>query len=425
MTETITGEPANSPHPLSRARAEQHDRDDPLALMRRRFDLPGGLIYLDGNSLGALPRGVAARLGEVTRHEWGDKLIAGWWQGWMDLPRQTGARIAPLIGADPDHVVACDSTSLNLYKLAAAALLARPDRSVILSDADNFPTDLYMFEGLSTLMGKAVELRTVPRAAIMDHLTTDVALLSLSHVDYRTAEQWDMAALTHAAHKVGALSLWDLSHSAGAVAVDLAGAQADMAVGCGYKFLNGGPGAPAYLYVAPDLCNTLVNPLSGWMGHQAPFDFAPRYQPAEGIDRFACGTPPVLGLAALDRALEVFADVDLPALYAKGQALCALFLALTKDLPGICALSPTKDIPRGCHVALSHRQAKTIMAQLASRGVVGDFRPPDVMRFGFSALYCRYVDVWDAAHALALEIGKSEDGLSDNQAHPSPPHPAP
>lgn len=265
MTETITGEPANSPHPLSRARAEQHDRDDPLALMRRRFDLPGGLIYLDGNSLGALPRGVAARLGEVTRHEWGDKLIAGWWQGWMDLPRQTGARIAPLIGADPDHVVACDSTSLNLYKLAAAALLARPDRSVILSDADNFPTDLYMFEGLSTLMGKAVELRTVPRAAIMDHLTTDVALLSLSHVDYRTAEQWDMAALTHAAHKVGALSLWDLSHSAGAVAVDLAGAQADMAVGCGYKFLNGGPGAPAYLYVAPDLCNTLVNPLSaGW-----------------------------------------------------------------------------------------------------------------------------------------------------------------
>ncbi|GER08028.1 hypothetical protein JCM17843_23380 [Kordiimonadales bacterium JCM 17843] len=226
MTETMPGEPANSPHPLSRARAEQHDRDDPLALMRRRFDLPGGLIYLDGNSLGALPRGVAARLGEITRHEWGDKLIAGWWQGWMDLPRQTGARIAPLIGADPDYVIACDSTSLNLYKLAAAALLARPDRSVILSDAGNFPTDLYMFEGLSTLMGKAVELRTVPRAAIMEHLTTDVALLSLSHVDYRTAEQWDMAALTHAAHKVGALSLWDLSHSAGAVAVDLAGAQA-------------------------------------------------------------------------------------------------------------------------------------------------------------------------------------------------------
>ncbi|GAK33643.1 kynureninase [alpha proteobacterium Q-1] len=400
----------------TRAQIEAMDQADPLLLMRRRFDLPGGLIYLDGNSLGALPRGVAAHLGEVTRQQWGDRLIAGWSEGWMDLPLKTGALIAPLIGADEDEVIACDSTSINLFKLAAAALLARPDRSVILSEEGNFPTDLYMFDGLArlaSLAGRPIHLRTVSADHLIDALDEDVALLALTHVNFRTARAHDMANLSAAAHQKGALCLWDLSHSVGAVAVDLHQSGADLAVGCGYKFLNGGPGAPAFLYVAKAMQNKLDNPLAGWMGHRDPFAFAPGYEPAPDIRRFACGTPPILGLSALHQALTLFSEVDLEALFEKGQALCDVFLSLIARHADLCVLSPTKRGARGCHVALAHPDARAITGRLAARGVVVDFRPPDIMRFGFAALYCRYIDAYDAAMILNSECCVSPQALAD------------
>ncbi|MCL4673248.1 MAG: aminotransferase class V-fold PLP-dependent enzyme, partial [Sphingomonadaceae bacterium] len=312
------------------ARARELDAADPLAHYRDRFDLPEGVIYLDGNSLGALPKATPARLEQVVRGEWGSDLIRSWNSaGWIDLPQRVGAKIAPLIGAQPHEVIACDSTSVNLFKLIAAALArqkssGRPDRKVILSEPGNFPTDLYMIAGLEA-QGLATR-RLAERERLVEALDGDVALLLLTHVHYKTGALHDMAALTEAAHRAGALVLWDLSHSGGALPVDLGGCEADFAVGCGYKYLNGGPGAPAYAFVAERHHGALEQPLTGWMGHAAPFAFTDDYAPAPGVARLLCGTPPILGLAALEVGVDLVAEIGVERLYAKSQALSAFLL---------------------------------------------------------------------------------------------------
>lgn len=387
------------------------DAADPLAALRARFVLPEGLIYLDGNSLGALPAGTAARLRGVVEQEWGSSLIAGWnVHDWVGASRRVGARIAPLIGAEPEATVVADSTSVNLYKLIVAALKARPGRRVILSEPGNFPTDLYMADGAAwTVPG--TEVRTAPADRIADAIDEDVALVLLTHVHYRTGFKHDMAAITRAAHRRGALALWDLSHSVGAVAIDLAGCGADLAVGCGYKYLNGGPGAPAFLYVAPRHHAALRSPLSGWFGHAAPFAFDDGYAAAPGIDRFLCGTPPVLGLAALDEGVSLFAGVDLDRLWAKSQALSSLFIALMDERCarfGFELVTPRDPARRGSHVSYAHPGAYPICRAMIARGVVGDFRAPDVLRLGFTPLYTRFEDVWSAVATIERVMAGAE-----------------
>ncbi|HEY9234367.1 MULTISPECIES: kynureninase [Phenylobacterium] len=394
---------------LSRKDCLDLDRSDPLAARRDMFDLPEGVIYLDGNSLGALPRNIGPRLQAAVAGEWGRDLIRSWnTADWINLPRRVGARIAPLIGAAADEVLAADSTSVNLFKLAAGALKLRPGRRVILSEPGNFPTDLYILQGLRDFLGE-VELRVVEAARIPQALDASVALLVLTHVHYKTGAVHDMAALTARAHEVGALALWDLSHSAGALPVDLRGAGADLAVGCGYKYLNGGPGAPAFLFVSQALQAQFRTPLSGWMGHAAPFAFSDEYQPAEGILRGLCGTPSVLGLTALEAALDVFDGVDMAELRAKSMRLSDLFLDLALErCPEFGRGSPRAAAQRGSQVALTHAQGYPIMQALIERGVIGDFRAPNVLRFGFTPLYLRYIDVWDAVDRLAAVMASGE-----------------
>lgn len=390
---------------ITREEAERFDREDPFAALRAEFALPGDVIYLDGNSLGPLPKRLPERIAHHLSAEWGHRLIHGWSEsGWIDLPRRVGARIAPLIGAGADEVLAADSTSANLYKLAAAASQALPDRTTILTEERNFPTDGYMLEGLArlaTALGGRLSLRRVPRAALIDAIDGTTALVALTHVDYRSSEMWDMAPVAAAARAAGAFSLFDLSHSVGAVPVDLNGAGVDLAVGCGYKFLNGGPGAPAFLFVAARHHARLISPLAGWMGHRAPFDFSRDYAPAPGIDRFACGTPPISGLVALEGALELFEGVDLALLHRKAMRLCDIFRGEIEGLPGVRFLSPANTGMRGAHVALAHADAASLIAGLAAQGVIGDFRPPDIMRFGFGALYLRHVEAHEAGRRLA------------------------
>jgi kynureninase len=394
---------------LSREDCLDLDRADPLASRRDLFDLPEGVIYLDGNSLGALPRSVGPRLQAAVTREWGGDLIKSWnTADWISLPRRVGAKIAPLIGAGADEVIAADSTSVNLFKLAAGALKLRPDRRVILTEPGNFPTDLYILQGLRDFLGD-VELRVVEAGKIAEALDESVALLLLTHVHYKTGAVHDMAALTAKAHAVGALALWDLSHSAGALPVDLRGAGADLAVGCGYKYLNGGPGAPAFLFIAQALQAQFRTPLSGWMGHAAPFAFSDEYQPAEGVLRGLCGTPSVLGLTALETALDAFEGVDLVELRAKSMRLGDLFLDLALErCEGFGLGCPRDAASRGSQVALTHEHGYPIMQALIERGVIGDFRAPDVLRFGFTPLYLRYVDVWDAVDRLAAVMASGE-----------------
>ncbi|TRW17780.1 kynureninase [Glacieibacterium frigidum] len=392
---------------FTRADALALDADDPLAFARARFSLPVGLTYLDGNSLGALPRRTATRVGDTIAREWGQGLV-GSWSEWFGWPAKLGAKIARLIGAGPDEVIVTDNTSVNVFKLAAAALSLRPERRVIVTEAGNFPTDLYMLRGLGSLTD--IEVRAVAPAEIAGALDEHVALLWLTHTHYRTGAVHDMAALTAAAHAKGALAGWDLSHSAGAVAVDLKAAQADLATGCGYKYLNGGPGAPAYAYVAGRHHEALTQPLTGWIGHAAPFDFGDDYAPARGVARLLTGTPGVLGLAALASGLATFDGIDMPAAAAKSRALGDLFLDLAAEhCPALEPACPREG--RGAQVSLRHPHAEPIMQALIARGVVGDVRPPDVLRFGFPALYTRYVDVWDGVEALAqvLESGEWQD----------------
>ena len=396
---------------LTRDDCLELDRIDPLADHRTLFDLCDGLIYLDGNSLGALPHAVAARLTHVVEAEWGRDLIRSWnTAGWIDLPRRVGARIAPLIGARADEVICADSTSTNIFKLAAGALAMRPDRRVIVSEPGNFPTDLYVLQGLAQLLGD-VELRLADPERIEDALDDDVALLLLTQVHYKTGRMRDMAALTARAHAVGALTLWDLSHSAGAVQVDLNGAQADLAVGCGYKYLNGGPGAPAFAFVAERHQAQFRSPLTGWMGHAAPFDFVDDYRPGEGMARLLCGTPQVMGMAALESALTVFDGVDLGQLRAKSARLGDLFLQLVEQRLGTETFEiacPRDAALRGSQVSLRHAHGYAIMQALIAREVVGDFRAPDILRFGFAPLYVRHVDVWDAVEHLVQVMESSE-----------------
>ena len=390
---------------MSRRDAEELDRIDPLRSLRNAFHLPDGLLYLDGNSLGPMAHRVRERVRSTVEREWADGLIGSWNEaGWIDLPRRVGDKIARLIGAPERSVVATDSTSVNLFKVLAAAVPLNPLRRTIVSERSNFPTDLYMAEGLAELLGKGHELCLVDDPAdIPAALDETVAVLMLTHVNYRTGLIHDMADLTDRAHGCGALTIWDLAHSAGALEVDLSGAGADFAIGCGYKFLNGGPGAPAFLYVAPHLQETAVQPLSGWFGHASPFAFDPGYRPAEGIDRFLTGTPSVISMSALDEALAIFDDVDTGVLRAKSVALCELFLARVEALCGDLGLdlaSPRDAAKRGSQVSFAHADAYAVMQALIARRVVGDFRAPDILRFGFTPLYIRHVDAFDAAEIL-------------------------
>jgi kynureninase len=390
------------------------DAVDPLAPWRDRFALPDGVIYLDGNSLGALPKATAGVLNEVIAQEWGRDLIISWTRhGWVELPQRIGARIARLIGAAPREVIVADSISVNLFKLAAAALRLRPGRRVVVAEAGSFPTDLYVLQGLRDLLGPAVELRLAPPETVEAALDGDTALVLLNHVDYRTGRMHDMARLTAAAHAAGALVLWDLAHSAGAVPVDLNAAGADLAVGCGYKYLNGGPGAPAFLFVAECWHDQIRQPLTGWFGHREPFAFDGDYRPAPGITRFLAGTPPILGLKALEVGVDLLLEVDPAALRTKSVALTGHLIQLVEEHCaglGLTLVSPRDPAQRGSQVAFRHPEGYAVIQALIAQGVIGDFRAPDLMRFGLAPLYLRFVDLWDAVAALhAVLAGRTWD----------------
>jgi kynureninase len=404
------GEGAGLMASLDRAACEARDAADALAGWRQRFALPEGVIYLDGNSLGPLPQATEAIVRDVVRRQWGEDLITSWNKhGWVDLPQRLGAKIARLLGAKPDEVIVADSTSVNLFKLIAAALGLRPGRRVVLSEAGNFPTDLYVAQGLSDLLGERVELRLVGAEALEAALDEDTALLLLTHVDYRTGRMHDMARLTGAAHAAGALALWDLAHSAGAVPLDLAAAGADLAVGCGYKYLNGGPGAPAFLFVAERWHERIRQPITGWFGHARPFAFEGAYRPAAGITRFLAGTPPILSMKALEAGVDLCLEADQEALRRKSKELTGAFIDLVdRRCPewGFAVASPRDAEARGAQVSLRHAEGYPIMQALIGRGVIGDFRAPDLLRFGFAPLYVRFVDVWDAVETLCTVMAE-------------------
>ncbi len=386
------------------------DAADPLSGARARFRLPPGVVYLDGNSLGPLPAALPERLAQTVAGEWGEGLIRSWNDaGWIDLPVALGAAIAPLVGAEPAAVVACDSVSLNLFKLASAALALRPGRRTILMEAADFPTDAYVMQGLAGLAGAT--LKRVQRTELVAAIDDDVALLLLTHAHYVTSQVHDMAAMSAAAHKAGALTLWDLSHSAGALVVNLDADGADFAVGCGYKFLNGGPGAPAFAYLARRHWDTAQPALTGWMGHAAPFDFTADYAPASGARRLLTGTPPILAMRALEAGVATFDGIDLAQAEAKSRHLVQLFAAAAATLPGVSVDAPPAGRPqerRAAHVIIRHPDARRVMIALIARGVIGDMRPPDAMRFGFPALTTRFADIGLALDALraVLDIGE-------------------
>ncbi len=387
---------------MDRRRCLEADLADPLAAARTHFALPEGLIYLDGNSLGALQPVVAARLRDVVEHEWGAGLIRSWNDaGWVELPRRIAGRLAPLLGADRTELAVTDSTSANLFKALAAARRLRPDRHVLLTDDANFPTDVYVAQGLATLTGD-LEVRVVHTDEVASHLDAEVAVLTLTHVDYRTGRLHDPVDLTAAAHAVGAVTVWDLSHSTGALDVDLHRWDADLAVGCTYKYLNGGPGSPAYLYVAQRWHEEISTPVQGWFGHAQPFAFSLGYQPAPGAERFHDGTPPVLSMAALESALEVWEGIDRAQLAAKAAELTDRFIALVDERcdDTVEVVTPRDPTRRGAQVSLRHAHADALTQALIARGVIGDHRPPDLVRFGFAPLYVRHVDVCDAVEQL-------------------------
>ena len=415
---------------ITREECARRDLRDELAPLRALFDLPDGVIYLDGNSLGALPRSAAARVQQVVAGEWGRGLIGSWiGAGWIDLPQRVGDKIARLIGAGAGECVAGDSTSVNLFKALSAALalvrVGAPRRTVVLSQRGNFPTDLYIAESAARLAGCTLEL--VDGDDVLARVDANVGVVLLTHVDYRTGRMHAMHAVNRAAHAAGALVVWDLAHSAGAVPVDLhagggaASDAADLAVGCGYKYLNGGPGAPAYVWAhSRHLARMdelgLSQPLPGWFGHAAPFEFAPDYRPAPGIARFACGTPQVLSLAALecgvDTVLAAEAYGGIPALRRKSQVLTDLFIALVDDTCaglGLTLAAPRDPDVRGSQVSFAHAEGGYAIVQaLIARGVIGDFRAPDILRFGVAPMYVRFVDVWDAVAHLRQVLASGE-----------------
>lgn len=390
--------------PTSKEEAWAFDAADPIAYARDRFAIPEGVVYLDGNSLGPPPKDVFERIEEVLRAEWGSDLVRSWNKHrWIELPDRVAGTIAGLIGADPGEVAVADSTSVNTFKLLAAALELRPERKVIVSEKENFGTDLYVAQGLAEQLGDRASLRLVDRSELAASLDEDVAVLMLTQVDFRTGEMHDMGAWTAAAHDIGALVLWDLAHSAGSVPVDLGACKADLAVGCGYKYLNGGPGAPSFAYVAEQHHDKLKTPLWGWMGHEAPFDFDTDYRPAPGVGRLRVGTPPILSLAALERGVAAIAGIGINALRAKSEALTEFFISLVeRDCAGYGfeLASPRNSQRRGSQVSFRHPEGYAIVQALIADGVVGDFRAPDFLRFGFAPAYVRYIDVWDAVASL-------------------------
>ena len=389
--------------------SQQLDRLDPLARFRAEFDLPDGVIYLDGNSLGPLPHRTKTRIREVSEHEWGTRLIRGWTEsGWMELPTRVGDKIARLVGAPPGTVVVADSTSVNLYKALSLALAVDPRRGLLVSDRGNFPTDLYVAEGLLRQLGARHELLLVDGdeeaiERVLSERGDEVAAVFHTHVNFTTARVFDMRRITSAAHAVGAVALWDLSHSAGALAIDLDGCDVDFAVGCGYKYLNGGPGAPAFLFGARRWQH-LAQPLSGWMGHARPFDFGTAYEPAPGARRLLSGTPTVIALSALESSVDVMLQASLDEIRRKSIALGDLFVGLVDRHcagKGLELASPCEATRRGSHVSYRHPRSGEVMARLVERGVIGDCRPPDLLRFGFAPLYLRYRDIEDAVRILA------------------------
>ena len=372
---------------------------------RALFDLPEGVIYLDGNSLGPLPCSMPDRVARTLRDEWGAHLIGGWNAcGWMEQPHALGDRLGRLIGAEPGHVVVGDTLSIKVFQALSAALRLNPERRVILSDTGNFPSDLYMAEGLLSVLGPDFDLRLVDPEDVAEAITNDVAILMLTEVDYRTGRRHDMAALTAQAHAAGALVVWDLAHSAGAFAVDLAGCGADFAVGCTYKYLNAGPGAPAFIYVAPKHAEAAHPVLSGWLGHAAPFAFETAYRPGDGVARMRCGTPPVLQMAALDAALAIWDSVDMAALRARSLELGDRFISgVEANCPDLALATPREHAARGSQVSFRHPEGYAIMQALIARGVIGDFRAPDILRFGITPLFLSEPDI-DAAVTHLAEI---------------------
>ena len=393
------------PNPITRRDCLALDAGDPLARFRAEFDLPAGTIYLDGNSLGALPHRVVARMQTAITEEWGKGLIRSWNDAdWYLAPQRAGAAIARLIGAAGDEVIACDSTSVNLYKVLIAGLRLRPGRRVVISELGNFPTDVYVSARVAEMQG--AELRCVAPdqvEAAIAKAGADFALVHLTHVNYKTGLVYDMEAITAAAHAAGGLAIWDLAHSAGTLRLDLTAAQADFAVGCGYKYLNGGPGAPAFVYAARRHHAEIYQPIAGWHGHAKPFGFGHEYQPDPGIARMLVGTASQLGLIALETALSVFDTVDMGQLRAKGMGLGDLFIALVdQELAGhgFGLASPRDGARRGSQVSLTHPEGYAIMQAVIERGAVGDFRAPDILRFGFAGLYVSHADIWDAIAIL-------------------------
>jgi len=374
-----------------------------------KFDLPAGVIYLDGNSLGPLPKGALARAETVITEQWGQQLIRAWNSaGWMDLPVKVGDRLAPLIGAPEGSVATGDTLSIKVYQALAAALKMRPERKVILSDSGNFPSDLYMAQGLIETIGGDLSLKTPAPEAVLDAIDETVAVVMLTHVDYRTGRLHDMHAITKAAHRAGAVMVWDLAHSAGAMALDLAGCGAEFAVGCTYKYLNGGPGAPAFIYARPDLIQAVEPALAGWMGHDAPFAMDPDYRPARDAERLRVGTPPIVQLSILDAALDVWEGVDLQALRAASMRLSDLFIAeVERRCPALILASPRDANQRGSQVSFAFEHGYAAIQALIDLGVIGDFRAPNIMRFGFTPLFLDDDDIRQAA-ALIERVTRDE-----------------
>jgi kynureninase len=397
---------------LDRAACEARDHTDPLADFRNDFVLPSETIYLDGNSLGPRPAGAAERAQEVIADEWGTDLIGSWNSaGWWDLPAKLGEKVAGIIGGGSGTTVVTDTTSINLFKAASAALRMQaadaPDRRVILTQRENFPSDIYMLEGLAEQLGDGYEVRLVDdtevTAGFPEAMTDEVALVVLTHVNYRTGRLFDMATTTSAIHAGGARVIWDLCHSAGALEIDLAGSGADMAVGCTYKFLNGGPGSPAYVWVAEELVNRFAQPLSGWWSHAKPFEMSPDYAPADGIRRFLTGTQPIVSMSVAELGLDIAGRVDMAEVRRKSLALSDLFIELVEsrlsDHP-VEIVTPREHAHRGSQVSIAHPEGFAIMSALISRRIIGDYREPHILRFGLTPLYLGFADVWDTVEAL-------------------------
>jgi len=379
------------------------DDADVLAPLRDAFSLNEGEIYLDGNSLGPVSASVRRRVNEVLDVEWGRGLVRGWNDaGWMAEPTRLGDRLAPLIGARPGEVLVADTLTFLIAKLIGAALEQRPDRHVVLTDVANFHSDIYIIEAMCQRAGRKVTMKTIDRERLDEELNDDVALVELTQVDYRTGESLDMAGITEKVHAAGALMLWDFAHSAGAVPLDVTGADVDFAAGCGYKYLNGGPGAPAFLYIRKSWQGVLRNPLPGWLGHARPFDFELAYEPADGVQAFVTSSPSIVALAALDGALDIWDRTSMTEVRAKSLAMTDLFIQLVEDrLPGVFeVVTPREHAKRGSQVALRHTEGYAIIQSLIENGVIGDFRAPDICRFGFTPLYLRFVDVFDAVERI-------------------------